>query len=507
MARIAVGGFQHETNTFAPGKATFADFERHDGWPGLVRGPAMLDAVDGLNLPIAGFAEAARAAGHELVPLSWCAAEPCAHVTSDAFERITAMLCEDLGAQGPFDAVYLDLHGAMVAEAFEDGEGETLRRARAVVGDAIPLAVSLDLHANVTQAMLDHASVMAIYRTYPHIDFAATGARAYRLLEPLLAGARYAKALRKASFLVPLSAQCTDFEPCASLYGRLPGIESEEGVVGVDFAAAFPPADIAECGPAIVAYGRDQASADTAADAMMAALDAAEGDFVNPLLGADEAVRRALESTSSKPVVMADAQDNPGAGGSGDTVGLLEALVKGGARGAVLAVFTDAEAVAQAQARGVGASFEADFGGKSGQPGQRPYSVTLAVEALGDGVFTCTGAMLAGTRTALGPMALLRVVDPGSDVRVVVAGTRFQCMDQEVFRHLGVEPAAERIVAVKSTVHFRADFAPIAAEVLTVEAPGAHPCRLDKVAYRNLRDGVRLGPGGPVYRRAGADRG
>ena len=126
--------FQHETNTFAPMLATFEEFEKHDAWPGLVRGPALFDAVAGINLPVVGFMAAARAAGHDLVPLSWCSAEPSSFVTRDAFERITAMLCDDLAALGPFDGVYLDLHGAMVAEEYEDGEGETLRRVRAVVG-------------------------------------------------------------------------------------------------------------------------------------------------------------------------------------------------------------------------------------------------------------------------------------------------------------------------------------------------------------------------------------
>ena len=119
--------------------------------------------------------------------------------------------------------------------------------------------------------------------------------------------------------------------------------------------------------------------------------------------------------------------------------------------------------------------------------------------------WTGTGPMLGGTRTALGPMALLRVIEEGSEVRVIVGSNRFQCLDQSVFRHLGVEPADERILAVKSTVHFRADFSAIAQEMLIVEAPGAHPCRLTGLDYKRLREGVRLEPGGPVFeaRRAG----
>jgi microcystin degradation protein MlrC len=500
MARIAIGGFQHETNTFALTRASFAEFEKHDGWPGLTRGDGLFDAVAGINLPIAGFIEAAQARDHALVPLLWCSAEPSSYVTADAFERITAMLCEDLAAKRPFDGVYLDLHGAMVAEQFEDGEGEILRRLRQVVGDDIPICVSLDLHANVTEAMVEWATSLSIFRTYPHVDMAATGARSFAMLERALAGTRFAKAFRKAPFLVPLPGQCTDFEPNRTLYHRLGRLE-KAGTAGVDLALGFPPADIEECGIAVVAYDPDPAVAEATADSLFEDLLAAEPKFECEMLDVDTAVRRAMAYDGRRrgPVVLADAQDNPGAGGSSDTVGLLAAMVRNRARGATLAILDDAAVAARAHEAGVGAVFEAGLGGKSGQPGQLPYQGRFRVEALGDGCFTCYGAMYRGTETDLGPMALLLIEDAGSEVRVIVGGSRFQCLDQAIFRHLGVEPINQRILAVKSTVHFRADFGPIAAEVLVVESPGAHPCRLAGVDYRRLRPGVRLGPGGPAF--------
>ncbi len=505
MARIAVGGFQHETNTFAPQRATFRDFEKHDGWPGLVRGAALLPTVAGMNLPIAGFIDAAQPGGHDLVPLSWCSAEPSSYVTEDAFERVTAMLCDDLAAHaasgGAFDAVYLDLHGAMVPEHYEDGEGETLRRVRAVVGDDIPVVVSLDLHANVTDAMVAHATALAIFRTYPHIDMAETGERAYALLATVLGGKPLAKAYRKLPYLIPLTAQCTYFEPNKSLYAAAAAASAESG----DIALGFPPADIHDCGPGLVAYDPDPAAATAAADGLYQAMMAAEAAFENPLLTADQAVLRAMANTSGQPVVLADAQDNPGAGGSSDTVGLLEALVRNGAQGAVMAILNDPEVNQRAQEAGPGGSFEATLGGKSGQPGQSPMAATFQVEALGDGRFNGSGAMLKGARMDLGPMALLRVADPQADVRVIVGAKRFQCLDRSIFRHLGVEPADQRIIAVKSTVHFRDDFDPIAAETLAVEAPGAHPCRLTEVPYGRLRDGVRLEPRGPAFSRRAAE--
>ena len=461
--RIAIAGFQHETNTFAPAPATFADFVKHDAWPGLTQGPALLEAVAGMNLPITGFIEATCRQRYELQPMLWCSAEPSAHVTRDAFERIAAMLCQGLEQAGPLDGVYLDLHGAMVTEHYEDGEGEILRRVRAVVGEQIPVVVSLDLHANITQAMVDLATAMTVYRTYPHLDMAATGARVWGLLKQALAGKPLTGILHKPPFLIPLSAQCTDFEPNRSLYRYVQDL-SVAGELNADFAAGFPPADIRECGPAVLVYGVDPTAVKQAADTLLAAVMAAEPAFENPLLEADEAVQLAMENTTDQPVVLADAQDNPGAGASSDTVGLLQALVRQRAQGAVMAIINDPAVAAEAHERGVGALFSAELGGKSGQPGQTSYRGTFRVEALGDGRFTCTGEMYRGMHTTLGPMALLRVEDEG--VRVIVGSERLQCLDQAIFRHLGVEPNQQRILVVKSTVHFRADFDPIAARTL-----------------------------------------
>jgi microcystin degradation protein MlrC len=169
------------------------------------------------------------------------------------------------------------------------------------------------------------------------------------------------------------------------------------------------------------------------------------------------------------------------------------------AQSAVMALLDDAETALQAHELGVGAEFSAFLGGKSGQDGQYPLEGRFRVETLDNGKFTFTGDMFGGITADLGPMAVLRVLDTPADVRVVVGSTRCQCLDQAIFRHIGIEPAEQRIVAVKSSVHFRADFESMADNILVVAAPGAHPCRLDNIKYLNLRPGVRLGPGGPTH--------
>jgi microcystin degradation protein MlrC len=497
---IAVGGMQHETNTFAPHLAPYAAFERADSWPGLTAGEALFDTMAGFNIPLSGFIAQARQAGHQLLPLCWCSAEPSSYVTADAFSRVANMMAASLGDLECLDAVYLDLHGAMVTEDYEDGEGELLRRVRAIVGADVPIVISLDLHANVTAAMLENSDAMTIYRTYPHLDMAVTGARACTLLDGIFAGRHLHKTMRKIPFLFPLTAQCTSFDPCKSIYDQLVLVAEGPGLDSVDFATGFPPADIAECGAAVVAYGEDASAVEAAAEQIYQQVLAAEAEFDFELLDPDSAVKRAMTNTTDKPVVLADAQDNPGAGGTADTTGLLEALVRNGARRAVLAVLYDPEIADLAHAAGVGAVLDTALGGKSGLTGIEPYAAQFAVEALGDGRFTYTGAMNLNSRAQLGNMALLRVMDANSEVRIVVGSARSQCLDLAMIRHLGLEPTVQKIVAVKSTVHFRADFDPIAAETLVVIAPGIHPCKLDDLDYRRLRAGVRLGPLGMAHK-------
>ncbi|HXC28790.1 MAG TPA: M81 family metallopeptidase [Stellaceae bacterium] len=507
MARIAVGGFQHETNTFAPQRATWADFERADAWPGYVRGPGLFDAVKGFNIPIAGAVETLRGLGHELVPLSWCSAPPSSYVDEDAYEKVVGEMLEDLRAASELDGIYLDLHGAMVAAHVEDGEGELLRRVRALVGDTLPMVTSLDFHTNMTQAMVRHASAMVGYKTYPHVDMAETGSRAATLLDRLIREKRpLAKTFRQANFLIPLVWQCTLAEPTKGVFDLMDEIERggashNQGIVSITHTPGFPPADIAECGPALVVYGYDQEAADAAADRLMAALNAKESEFAGRLYSPDEAVVEALRQakTANKPVVLADIQDNPGAGSTSDTVGLLRALMAHKAAGAVLGMIVDPEAAAVAHEIGEGALLPCGVGAKVGYAGETPVEAKWRVTRVASGDFVGTGPMFGGAQFHVGPYAL--ITDEESGVSVVLAAARIQAIDQEQFRHVGIEPSQVPILALKSTVHFRADFQPIAETVLCVLSPGAHVSDPVEMPYRHLRAGIRLRPLGPEHDR------
>ncbi|NIA67528.1 M81 family metallopeptidase [Pelagibius litoralis] len=498
MARIAVGGFQHETNTFAPSKATYDDFLRPGAWPGLTRGEGLFEAVAGINIGIAGFVEAAQAQGHTLVPLAWTQATPSAHVTEDAYERVVGQIVEDLEKLEDLDGLYLDLHGAMVAEHVDDGEGEMLRRIRAAVGLGLPIVVSLDLHANVTAEMVEHADCLEIYRTYPHVDMAATGKRSAAQLDALIdgGGGRH-KAFRQLPFMIPLTSGCTLHGPAQAVYAEVRRLAKAPGVSAISFACGFCPADFPDAGASLVAYGDTQAAADAAAEALYDAALGREEAFALVALPADEAVREAmrLAAGANKPVVLADAQDNAGGGANSDTTGLLRALLAQRAEGAVVANLYDPAAAEAAHAAGEGATVSLTLGGHSGVPGDAPLQADFKVLRLGDGRVTGTGPFYKGAHMQLGRTALLEL----DGVKVAIASSKIQLADQAMLRHLGVEPAQQKILALKSSVHFRADFQPIAEEILVVASPG--PVVLDnrELPFQRLRPGLRIMPLGEVF--------
>jgi microcystin degradation protein MlrC len=504
MPRIAVGGFLHETNTFAPTRATYADFVHGGGWPSMTQGSDVLKVIRNINVGLAGFIGEAEARGWQLVPTVFAAASPCAHVTREAYERIAGAIVDGIRNTGRLDGIYLDLHGAMVAEHLDDGEGEILARVRRMIGNDLPLVASLDLHANVTPEMVQHADALIAYRTYPHVDMADTGRAAARHLALLLAkGQRFAKAFRQLPFLIPISWQCTNDEPAKGIYRQLAALESE-AVPALSFCPGFPAADFPHCGPSVFAYGLTQGEARTAADKLAKMIESRERDFDGRIYAPDEGVLFAMElsKTASKPIIIADTQDNPGAGGDSDTTGMLRALVRNKAGRAVIGAICDPASANAAHAAGVGAAVKIALGGKSGIKGDAPYEATFVVENLSDGKFVAPGPYFGGRDMDMGPSACLRI----GEVRVVVSSHKAQLADQSMFRYVGIEPTEQAILVNKSSVHFRADFEPIAEKLLICAAPGAMAVDTAALPWTKLRPGIRLKPNGPAFAATHASR-
>lgn len=492
MPRIAVAGFQHETNSFTDHRADHAYFCLHRDRPPLVRGADVITALRHGSYGLSGFLDAAEP-DWDLVPLVWASGGAGGPVTDDAFERIVGDTIERLLKAGRIDGLYLDLHGAMVTESIDDAEGEMLRRARHILGPRVPIVVSLDYHANVSDAMVQLADGMVVFRTYPHVDRPETGVRAARILARLLReGIPAGRALRKTPFLLPIDFQCTLVEPNRSIAAWSPAVDSfEPEVINASYAAGFPPSDTEACGPAVVVHARTQAQADRVADAYLDFVLQRETDFGAEFWreseGVEEALRRAR--TATRPVVIADTQDNPGAGGSGNTVGLLRALHERHAQGVLAGYFFDAEAARRACEAGEGARLQLALGAAVSDG--EPFEATFDVVRCASGPFRYTGAVAGNVEADLGHMALLRT--GGMDI--AVTSRNVQAYDAAPFERLGADPTAARILVLKSTCHFRAVFEPMADSVMTVLSPGKVQPDPAACRYQRLRPDVRPMPG------------
>ena len=499
MTRILIAGYQHETNTFAPSLADWSAFTRGDSFPAFERGPAMQERLTGINIPVAGFIDAAHRRGWSLVPSAWAGAIPSSYVTRDAFERIAAAICEDVLEARPrgLDAIYLDLHGAAVAEHAPDSEGELLARLRGIVGPELPIVASLDLHANVTHRMLREADALVSYRTYPHVDMATTGERAADLLaRRLKAGHKEPMHAKRLPFLIPLNAQSTWLQPAQRLYEELAALDRAPGTV-LSFCMGFPASDFDECAPMVSGHGE---RAEAAVERLYA-LAAEPTQWQLEVLSARDAVAQAiaLATNAAKPVVIADTQDNPGAGGDSNTTGVLHALRAQEAglrhsRQVALGLMYDPAAARAAFEAGVGAELDIALGAAvptfTGDRSDPPVRGRFKVTSVSTGACTLKGPMMTGLTVQLGASACLEI----DGIRVAVTSGKKQLLDRELLRMVGIHAEQMRIVVVKSSNHFRADFQPHASHVLIAKAAGPMAADPADLPWRHLPPSIRRRP-------------
>jgi microcystin degradation protein MlrC len=499
MRRIAIAGFSHETNTFSPFPTTYEDFTSRTGpFTGII-GPEEVLPLKGQRFNIAslGFINTVEGEGYETVFILMTGTSPSNQVSKDAFDRIVELIVDSIAAQGPFDAVYLDLHGAMVYEGYHDGETEIVRRVQSAL-NGIPVFATFDLHGNIHQMCFENAAGLVGCRTYPHIDMYETGERCAHLLMHYFSGKPLYKAFKRIPFIPVLSRMSTFTEPCKSIYAAIGEVEKNAQVVSATVMEGFPPSDTEHTGPTVFAYARTQEAANWAAEQLYQAFLSSEDQFKSDLPNAAEGVHEAIElaSRNEKPVIISDILDNPGGGSSSDTVWILEELVRQNAPETALGLLFDVEAAQAAHLAGEGAQITVGLGGKL-TPGHTPFHGTFRVEKLFEGDFVGTGPLAKGMPINLGKMAHLQI----DNVHIIVASQRDQAADQSMFRIVGVDPAQMKILVLKSSNHFRADFEPIASEILYVAAPSSMVENPAEVDYHNLMEGIRLGGNGPVFRR------
>jgi len=498
VKKIGLAGFIHETNTFSTTPTPLKNFINQSGfYPEMMRGKEIFQfKQDRVNIASSGFLHQAADLGLGVIPLVWCGTEPSQTVSEEVFNTIMDMILSEMKEKGPYDGLYLDLHGAMVYGDLQDGEEEILRRVREVVGD-IPITVSLDLHGNISPENFQLANGMIGYRTYPHIDGFETGQRCAVLMKYMVEGNPVYKAFRQSPFLMPATTQPTTIEPAKSLYNLLPEIESDEGVLSASIMEGFNACDLHHMGPSIFTYAKSQEDADKAADFLLDAMLKREAGFSVDMYSVVEAVENAigLAESSDGPVLLIDVQDNAGGGSPSDTVWLLEELLRRHAQNTAVGVLWDPEAAAAAHKAGEGAEVKIALGGKS-LPGHKPCLAVFKVERLFEGNFIGVGPMVKDRKLNLGKMAQLRL----EDIRIAVSSERMQALDRSLFQTVGIEPAEMDILVLKSANHYRADFGPIASNIINVDAPSAIIEDPVNIPYQHLREGVRLKGLGPEFK-------
>jgi microcystin degradation protein MlrC len=481
--RIAIGGISHETNTFSTIPTDLSLFERR----GVIGGEALVPAFAGTRTIIGGFLDGARSEGFEVVPTLLAEATPSGTVTAEAFDTLTAQLCDGLREAGQLDGVLLELHGAMVAANARDGDAEILRRVREVVG-TIPIVGVLDLHANISDGMVALADALVGYDTYPHVDMYERGLEATAIVSRIVRGGlRTARALRKPPLMPPLPKQCTTYDtPMRALIELAHRREREPGMVSVTVAAGFPYADVAEAGLAVLAIADgDQARADAVADEIAALAWSRRQEFVITCTSVEEALEIAANARDGAggPIVLADTADNPGAGAPCDGTILLRGLLAKGVQNAALGALWDPRAVQTCIVAGVGGNVELELGGHTDDLHGPPLAVKGHVRLVSDGRFRNLGPMNTGAETRMGPTAVL-VID---GVEVVVTSNRVQALDTGVFRSQGIDPTCKRVLVLKSSVHYRGAFEPLASRVVEVDTPGLSNSDLSRYPYRHVR--------------------
>lgn len=487
MTKILVAGFMHETNTFS---RLPTDLEAYRARSFLLG--EEVAGMRGTRTEIAGFLEVCERRGWSAVHPVFANATPSGPVTREAFEFVSGLIFEALEQEGPFDALLLNLHGAMVTDQEQDGEGCLLERLRERLGPDLPIAVTLDLHANVTRRMTALTNVMLSYRTYPHVDQFEIASEAAELIARTLAGEIAPRVhLARGALLDGVNhGRTTSPGPMTEILDRAAAATARPGILSVAINAGFPWADIEEAGPsAVITYDANEAAAEGEAEAIGEALVnfmwQTRHDTNLESLSVAEAMAAAKRGTGKgKPLVLADFADNPGGGGYGDSTGLLRGMIEAELENAAFGTVYDPETVARCAEAGVSARLGVSLGGKIDPSFGAPIETEAEVCALCDGRFVLTGPMMRGTTINLGRTAVLGI----GGLEVVVASHRAQVFDEQYFRHAGIEPTEKSVLGVKSAQHFRAAFAPIARAILVVDEGGGLTSHdLKSLPFKNVR--------------------
>lgn len=477
--KILAGGIYHESHSFSNIPTDIEAFKSVL----YLSGQDVVEQLRGTVSEMAGFIEGAERFGFELIPTLWAWGLATGPVTTSALDEMIGVVQRAFEDNRDIDGVLFTLHGAMVSEPSLDGDGYVLSRLREFIGDDIPIAITLDLHANISQQMVEKADVIVGYDTYPHIDQVERGLEAAELLvKTLRREIKPVMSIAKPPMVVVPNRQFTAEEPMKKVFDLAFKAEVEPEVLSVTVAGGFAYSDVPEIGPAIVVITDDnarlgQSHADNIADLFWGLRER----FVPDLLDVRTSVRKAIES-SSAPVILADVGDNIGAGTPGDSTFILKELIEQKATDAVV-VIADAGSVEKAVAAGIGESVDLEIGGKTDKFHGDPVSVKANVVLISNGVFRNRGQMRDGIIEDMGRT----VVVAADGIKIVLTEKKLPPWNLEQLRSVGISPESQKIIVVKSAVAFRAAYEPIAGEIIEVDSPGLSSVDLGQFDFKNIR--------------------
>ena len=481
--RVALIEFAHESNTFTVNTTGIVDFHNSR----YLQGPQMLERLGGTASEIGGAIDAAGRHGWQIVPILAAHANPGGPVEETARGEITKSALSFLAEAGRLDGVFIALHGAMVTETDQDGESQFLREIRGVIGPDIPIAVTLDLHANIFDELADHVQIAVSYRTYPHVDMAACAGDACDLLQRTMAGEI---APRLTIARPPMLVGCDDGRtsddgPMCRILETAAREAGTPGLLQASVNAGFTDADVFVAGPSVlITHDNAETAARRAGERLCGVIWNYRDDWSRPMPLNEAIAYLKQHQPSGKPVVVADFSDDPGGGGYGDCTAILSSLLEAKIDNAALGALIDPAAAALLSDAGQGSVVALSVGGKNDPSvGGGPLELTGEVRAVSDGRLTFEGPMLAGVAADMGPSVYFRV----DGVDVLIASNALQMHDLNQFCCVGIEPAEKSVLVVKSMQHFRAAFAPIASEVLVVDAGGLCSPDVTRRCYRRLR--------------------
>ena len=478
--RVITGAIGHETSTFTTVATTWESYRNQRF--GYLIGDEIISKFRGTNTTIGGFIAGAETHGLELIPTIFANAHPSGPTPRDIFEAILKDMLDRIAEAGSIDGVLLDLHGAMVAEGIDDGEGHILAAVRELVGPRVPILAELDIHSNVSRRMIEMADVLIGRETYPEIDQAERARECADVLVRMhREGLRPTMALHQIPLVWGLN-QVTAHSPMREAIAELHRIEAQPGVICGSIATCYPLADIPDMGASVyIVTDNDPDLAQRYADELAAWIWERRADWQVPMPPTREALAQAT-AEEKFPVIFADRNDNTGGGSPGDSTGMLQTFIEAELEDACILYIVDPEAVHACREAGVGATLTLDVGAKSTPLQGEPICMTAEIIALSDGGFSYDGPRNAGLESSMGPSAYIRQ----DGIHVLLVTEREQPFDTAFSRTMGLDPRQMRYIGVKSTVHFRAGFESWAGAIHAVSEPSVHDPVGKELPFHNL---------------------